>query len=115
MTKLWTVSRGPIIATTHDLTKAAAIGRLLSRPVEILPSTEGGVIRPFAIGLWDELRTLLRPDATVTTLRRATSAYPIRSAISPLVRSRTQCASIWMDNLFNLYPKRIAWRHSFDS
>lgn len=75
MTKAWTVSRGPITATELDVEKAAAINALLERPVGILPSAPGDHIRPFAIGMFDGLRALLKPGITATTLRRAIAAY----------------------------------------
>jgi sRNA-binding protein len=55
--------------------KANAINVLLIRPVGVLPAKAGDPILPFAVGLFNELRPLLKPDAGVTTLRRATAAY----------------------------------------
>ncbi len=75
MTKLWTSSRGPIAANETDLLKAKAINALLLQPIDILPSAIGDPIKPFALGLWNEIRPLLRPDANVTALRRATGSY----------------------------------------
>lgn len=75
MTKPWTTSRGPIPANDADLAKARAINALLERPIEILPAKVGDPIRPFALGLWNDIRPLLKPGVGVTTLRRATGAY----------------------------------------
>jgi hypothetical protein len=75
MTKLWTVSRGPILATETDIQKAEAINALLVRPISILPQKPGDHIHPFAIGLFDEIRTLLKPEVGATTLRRAIAAF----------------------------------------
>jgi sRNA-binding protein len=47
----------------------------LLQPIDILPSAIGDPIKPFALGLWNEIRPLLRADANVTALRRATGAY----------------------------------------
>ncbi|PDT10963.1 MULTISPECIES: ProQ/FINO family protein [unclassified Rhizobium] len=75
MDKPWKVSRGPIAASELDVEKANAINMLLIRPVGVLPAKAGDPILPFAVGLFNELRPLLKPDAGVTTLRRATAAY----------------------------------------
>ncbi|MBX4949733.1 ProQ/FINO family protein [Rhizobium binae] len=75
MEKPWKISRGPIAATELDVEKANAINTLLIRPVGVLPAKAGDPILPFAVGLFNELRPLLKPDAGVTTLRRATAAY----------------------------------------
>ncbi|MBX5017735.1 ProQ/FINO family protein [Rhizobium lentis] len=75
MDKPWKISRGPIAATELDVEKANAINTLLIRPVGVLPAKPGDPILPFAVGLFNELRPLLKPDAGVTTLRRATAAY----------------------------------------
>ncbi len=75
MDKPWKVSRGPIAASELDVEKANAINMLLIRPVGVLPAKAGDPILPFAVGLFNELRPLLKPDAGVTTLRHATAAY----------------------------------------
>ncbi|WP_112798945.1 ProQ/FINO family protein [Rhizobium sp. SYY.PMSO] len=75
MEEPWTTNRGPIVATELDVKKAAAINTLLLRPVDILPAKAGDPIRPFALGLWNEIRPLLKPDVPVMSLRRATSAF----------------------------------------
>lgn len=75
MDKPWKISRGPIAATELDVEKANAINSMLIRPVGVLPAKPGDPVLPFAVGLFNELRPLLKPDAGVTTLRRATAAY----------------------------------------
>ncbi len=75
MTKPWTVSRGPIAASEIDIQKADAINALLVRPIGILPARPGDLIRPFAIGLFEEIRPLLKPGVGMTTLRRAVAAF----------------------------------------
>lgn len=66
---------GPIAAREADVLKAQAINALLTQPIAILPVEVGDAIRPFALGLWNEIRPLLRPEISVSTLRRATGAY----------------------------------------
>ena len=75
MDKPWKISRGPIAATELDVEKANAINGMLIRPVGVLPAKPGDPVLPFAVGLFNELRPLLKPEAGVTTLRRATAAY----------------------------------------
>ncbi|MGV1794780.1 ProQ/FINO family protein [Rhizobium sp. A37_96] len=75
MEEPWTTNRGPIAATELDVKKAAAINSLLLRPIDILPAKAGDTIRPFALGLWNEIRPLLKPDVPVMSLRRSTSAF----------------------------------------
>ena len=75
MTKPWTYSRGPIAANEYDLVKAGEINALLRQPIDVLPATIGDPIKPFAVGLWNEVRLLLKPDISVTTLRKATGVY----------------------------------------
>ncbi|MBP1848330.1 sRNA-binding protein [Rhizobium petrolearium] len=75
MDKPWTISCGPIAATDADIRKAEVINSLLTRPIGILPAAPGDPIRPFAIGLFDEIRPLLKPDVGVTRLRRAVGAF----------------------------------------
>jgi sRNA-binding protein len=75
MEEPWTVSRGPVEANEFDLKKAEAISQLLVRPIALLPSKLGDPIKPFAVGIWTDLRALMKPDVAVTALRRATSAY----------------------------------------
>lgn len=75
MTKLWTESKGKILAGPQDVEKAQAISALLVRPIGLLPQTSGDQIKPFAIGVWTDIRVLLKPGTPVISLRRATSAY----------------------------------------
>ena len=55
MMKPWTVSRGPVAATELDVQKAEAINAMLVRPIAILPKAPGDPIRPFAIGLFENI------------------------------------------------------------
>jgi hypothetical protein len=55
MTKPWTESRGAIAAGPADLEKAATINALLIHPIGLLPQAEGDPIKPFAIGVWDDI------------------------------------------------------------
>ncbi|NVD42804.1 ProQ/FINO family protein [Ensifer sp. HO-A22] len=66
---------GPVVARETDVLKAQAINALLTQPIAILPTETGHAIRPFALGLWNEIRPLLRPEISVSALRRATGAY----------------------------------------
>jgi sRNA-binding protein len=75
MTKLRINSPDPILASDVDVQKAQAINVLLVRPIGILPVRPGDRILPFAIGLFHEIRALLKPEASVTGLRRAVSAF----------------------------------------
>lgn len=75
MDKPWTESRGPVAATERDVQKAGAINTLLVRPIEVLPQRAGDPIRPFAVGIFEEIRPLLKPDVGLTKLRRATAVY----------------------------------------
>lgn len=72
----WSIEQsGPIVARETDVLKVRAINALLTHPIAILPAKAGDPIRPFALGLWTEIRQLLRPEFSVSTLRRATGAY----------------------------------------
>ncbi|WP_457588969.1 ProQ/FINO family protein [Ensifer canadensis] len=64
-----------VAARDTDVLKAQAINALLTQPIAILPAEAGDPIRPFALGLWAQIRQLLLPDLSVSTLRRATGAY----------------------------------------
>lgn len=75
MDKPWTESHGPIVATELDVHKAAVISGLLVRPIGILPSKPGDQIHPFALGLFNDIRALLKPEAGVTALRRAVGTF----------------------------------------
>ncbi|MGV1757374.1 ProQ/FINO family protein [Rhizobium sp. P44RR-XXIV] len=75
MEEPWMTNNGPIVATALDVKKADAINTLLLQRIDILPSRPGDPVRPFALGLWSEIRPLLKPDVPVMSLRRATSAF----------------------------------------
>ncbi|MFA1625566.1 ProQ/FINO family protein [Rhizobium mongolense] len=75
MDKPWTVSHGPIVATEFDVQKAEAISVLLMRPIGILPNKPGDPIRPFALGLFNDIRALAKPDVKATALRRAVGSF----------------------------------------
>ncbi|MBD9625017.1 ProQ/FINO family protein [Ensifer sp. ENS06] len=66
---------GAVLARERDISRAEAINALLTRPVDILPAKVGDPIRPFALGLWSEIRCLLRPEVSASTLRKATGSY----------------------------------------
>ncbi len=51
-----TQNRGSIGATEADIRKAEAINALLIQPIGVLPQRPGDPVRPFAIGLFDEIR-----------------------------------------------------------
>ena len=75
MAKPRTEDEGPVFATELEVRRAEAILEMLVRPIEILPVQPGDPIRPFAIGLFDEIRALLKPELTVSKLRRATAGF----------------------------------------
>jgi sRNA-binding protein len=75
MEKPWSESRAPIAASERDVEKAGAINALLVKPINILPQKAGDPILPFALGIFQEIRPLLKPDEAVTKLRRATAIY----------------------------------------
>lgn len=75
MDKPWTISRGPIVANELDVRKADAINALLVRSIDILPAKPGDSIKPFALGLWNDIRALMKPDGSATALRRTTGAF----------------------------------------
>lgn len=75
MDKPWIESSGPIIATESDVLKAGAINALLVRPIGVLPEKAGDQIRPFALGLFNDMRPLLKLDTPLMKLRRAMAVY----------------------------------------
>ena len=75
MRKTWSVSRGPIAATPADVEKASAINAMLCEPIGILPKAPGDPIRPFSLGLFNHIKTRLKPEFGVSALRRATAFY----------------------------------------
>ncbi|WP_117194286.1 ProQ/FINO family protein [Rhizobium terrae] len=92
MDEPWTTKRGPVASNEVDIRKAEAINALLVRPIGILPAVPGDPIRPFAIGLFDDIRLLIKPDIGITVLRRAVGAfvhskrYYLASALSDAFR-----------------------------
>ncbi len=62
-------------ASERDVQKAGAINALLVRPIDVLPQKAGDPIRPFAVGIFNEIRALLKPDVGVTRLRRVIAVY----------------------------------------
>lgn len=65
----------PPVATEEDLRRCKAIGSLLVRPLGVLTIEIGDPILPVTIGFFQQVPSLLKPDASVTTLRRAIGAY----------------------------------------
>ncbi|PSS60603.1 ProQ/FINO family protein [Ensifer sp. NM-2] len=68
-------SSGPVLAREREVAKTEAINALLTRPIAILPAKVGDPVRPFALGLWSEIRPLLKPEISVSTLRKALATY----------------------------------------
>jgi len=68
-------SEEAVTARQSDLSRADAIGKLLIRPIAILPKVVGDPIKPFVIGLWNDIQPLRRTDVSSTALRRALGAY----------------------------------------
>lgn len=64
-----------IRATEKDLRRSKAIEALLTQPLGVLPSETGDPIRPVSIGFFQQLSPLLKPEASVTALRRVIGAY----------------------------------------
>ncbi|PJO49388.1 ProP effector [Ochrobactrum sp. BH3] len=70
-----TIVSKPPVATEKDLRRCKAIESLLVQPLGVLPTEIGDPIRPVTIGFFQQVSTLLKPDARVTALRRAVGAY----------------------------------------
>ena len=66
---------GLVLAREREVAKTAAINALLTQPIAVLPAKLGDPVRPFALGLWNEIRALLRPEISVSTLRKAMATY----------------------------------------
>lgn len=66
---------GPVLAREREVAKSEAINALLTRPIAILPAKVGDPVRPFALGLWNDIRPLLKPDVSVSALRKAMATY----------------------------------------
>ncbi|WP_105385204.1 ProQ/FINO family protein [Neorhizobium alkalisoli] len=73
--KPWTASRGPIAATETDVAKASVINTLMTSPAAIFPKKAGDPILPFSIGLFEDLKSRLKPGVGTTALRRAVAVY----------------------------------------
>jgi len=70
-----TIVSKPPVATEKDLRRCKVIEGLLVQLLGVLPTEIGDSIRPITIGFFQRVSTLLKPDASVTTLRRAIGAY----------------------------------------
>jgi len=68
-------TRGPIKVDRYSLTTARAISALLTVPIAVLPSKEGDIIRPFRVGIGEDIKLLLRPNAELKELRNALRRY----------------------------------------
>lgn len=75
MNKNSTFASTPIVATEKDLRRSRAIEALLTQPLGVLPTEIGDPIRPVSIGFFQQLSPLLKPEASITALRRAIGAY----------------------------------------
>jgi len=73
MDSIW--AGGRILATSLEAERAQMILQLLTAPVRVLPERAEDQVRPFEIGLFEQLKALRKPGVSITTLRRATSAY----------------------------------------
>ncbi|KSV61775.1 ProQ/FINO family protein [Sinorhizobium sp. Sb3] len=74
-TKLPRKNSRPVLAREREVAKTEAINALLTRPIAILSVKVGDPIRTFALGLWNDIRPLLLPDISVSTLRKAMATY----------------------------------------
>lgn len=66
---------GPITVDRYSLTAARAINALLTGPIAVLPQKEGDIIRPFRVGIGEDIRMLLRPEIELKDLRKALRRY----------------------------------------
>jgi len=64
-----------ILATPLEVQRASAILALLTGPARVLPSHAEDEVLPFAIGLFEELKVIRKPEVSISSLRKATSAY----------------------------------------
>lgn len=64
-----------VFARDREVAKTEAINALLIRPIRVLPAKVGDPLRPLTVGLWKEIRPLLKPDVSVTALRKAMATY----------------------------------------
>ncbi|KSV84372.1 ProQ/FINO family protein [Sinorhizobium sp. GL28] len=74
-TKFSRKNSSPVLAREREVAKTEAINTLLTRSIAILPAKLGDPIRPFALGLWNDIRPLLKPEISVTALRKAMATY----------------------------------------
>ncbi len=63
-----------VLAREREVAKTA-VNALLTRPIGILPAKVGDPVRPFALGLWNDVRPLLKPEVSVSALRKAVATY----------------------------------------
>lgn len=68
-------TRGQIKVDRYSLTAAKAISALLTVPIAVLPNAEGDIIRPFRVGIGEDIKMLLRPDVDLKELRKALRRY----------------------------------------
>lgn len=68
-------ARGPVKVDRYSLTAAKAINALLTVPIAVLPQKEGDIIRPFRVGIGEDIRMLLRPEIELKELRKALRRY----------------------------------------
>lgn len=68
-------TRGPIKVDRYSFTAAKAINALLTVPIAVLPKEEGDIIRPFRVGIGEDIKLLLRPDVELKELRKALRRY----------------------------------------
>jgi hypothetical protein len=73
MDSIW--AGGRILATSLEVERAQTILQLITAPVRVLPDRPDDQVRPFEIGLLEQLKALRKPGVSITALRRATSAY----------------------------------------
>lgn len=73
MSGIW--DGGPVLATSLEVERAQTILKLITAPVGVLPLRPDDQVRPFALGLFESLKTMRKPDVSITALRRVTSAY----------------------------------------
>ena len=76
----WSGPGRAIFAGNGVMRQARAINALLSEPIAVLPFALGDAVRPFKVGIFDDVMALLRDDVADTDLKRAISAY-VRSPI----------------------------------
>ncbi|UHC17887.1 ProQ/FinO family protein [Methylobacterium currus] len=73
--RLWTRSRGPVVARGSVLERARELNALLLAPIGVLPAAEGEPVRPFRIGIGAEIVARRRPEVEIDTCKRAIRDY----------------------------------------